>query len=293
MLSVVAWLGFVHWSADVVAMFVPYWAGGTAVLLLIFLILRHRTGIVLAGLALLLNLVPLVSYLPMARLASASEPTDFRLMVYNQYFLNNDLEAIRAEVEAHDPDIIYLMEYSFAIQAEIEAQFADYPYRLIEPSRMTSGVALFSRVPLTASQVYRFEGTRIPIIEVTFEVAGRAVTLVGGHPWPPVDSWAGLHVAQVADVRRVAEGAERPLIVAGDFNSAPWSYELRQLQKAADVRDTRRGFGNLTTWSDRPLVHLAIDHVFASEELAVQNFYRGEQGGSDHVPIIVDFSVVG
>ena len=48
--------------ADVVALFVPYLAGGTAVLLLITAILRHRTGAVLAGLGLLLNLVPLVGY---------------------------------------------------------------------------------------------------------------------------------------------------------------------------------------------------------------------------------------
>ena len=147
LLSVVAWLGFVHWVADVVALFVPYLAGGTAVLLIIFLILRHRSGGVLAGLGLLLNLVPLVGYVPLGRVSAASDqPADLRLMVYNIYFRNNDLDAIRAEVDAFDPDVIFLMEYSFAIQSQIEGQFADYPYQLIEPSRMTSGVALFSRI---------------------------------------------------------------------------------------------------------------------------------------------------
>ncbi|MCB8949604.1 MAG: endonuclease/exonuclease/phosphatase family protein [Ardenticatenaceae bacterium] len=289
--SVGAWLGFVHWAGDVLALFVPYWAGGTAVLLFIFLILRHRMGGVLAGIALLLNLMPLVGYLPLSRSAVASQPADLRLMVYNIYYRNNDLDAIRAEVDAFDPDVIFLMEYSFAIQSQIEGQFADYPYQLIEPSRMTSGVALFSRVPIIASEVYRFEGTRIPIIEATFDVAGQPVTLVGGHPWPPVDHWANLHALQVADVRRVAEGAERPLIVAGDFNSVPWSFELRQLQAAADVQDTRRGLGRLTTWIGPSLIRLSLDHVFASEELVVQSYAQGQPGGSDHLPIIVDFAL--
>lgn len=293
LLSVVAWLGFVHWVADVVALFVPYLAGGTAVLLLIFAILRHRTGAVLAGLALLLNLIPLVGYLPLARTAAAaSQPVDLRLMVYNIYYPNNDLDAIRAEVDAHDPDVIFLMEYSFAIQAQIEADFADYPYRLIEPSRKSSGMVLFSRVPLMASTVYRFDDTRIPILEVSFDVAGEAVTLVGAHPWPPIDRWAALHALQVADIQRVAEQVEGPLIVAGDFNAVPWSFALRQLQEAAGVQDTRRGLGGLTTWTGPPLVRLSLDHVFASAELAVQNYAYGQSGGSDHLPIIVDFLVV-
>lgn len=293
LLSIVAWLGFVHWLADVVALFVPYLAGGTAVLLLITAILRHRTGAVLAGLGLLLNLVPLVGYLRLGGTAvAASQPADVRLMVYNIYYQNNDLAAVVAEVAAHEPDVVFLMEYSFAIQAQIEAEFADYPYRLIEPSRMTSGVALFSRVPLTASTVYRFDDTRIPIIEVTFDVAGQVVTLVGGHPWPPIDRWANLHALQVADVQRVAEQVAGPLIVAGDFNAAPWSFALRQLQKATGVQDTRRGLGGLTTWFGPPPVRLSLDHVFASDELAVQSYAYGQPGGSDHLPIIVDFLVV-
>ncbi len=293
LLSIVAWLGFVHWVGDVVALFVPYLAGGTAVLLLIFAILRHRTGIGLAGFALLLNLIPLVGYLPLSRsVAASSQPADLRLMVYNIYFRNNDLNAIRAEVDAHNPDVIFLMEYSFEIQFQIEADFADYPYRLIEPSRMTSGLALFSRVPIMASDVYRFEGTHIPVIEVKFDVAGEPVTLVGGHPWPPIDRWANLHALQVADVRRVAAQVEGPLIVAGDFNAAPWSFAMRQLQQVAGVQDTRRGFGGLTTWSGPPLVYLSLDHVFASDELLVRSYTYGQPGGSDHLPIIVDFSVV-
>jgi endonuclease/exonuclease/phosphatase (EEP) superfamily protein YafD len=291
-LSIVAWLGFVNWVADVVALFVPYFAGGTAVFLLVFASLRHRTGVVLAGSALLLNLIPLIGYLPLNQTAAASQPADLRLMVYNIYFRNNDLDAIIAGIKAYDPDIVFLMEYSFAIQGQIEAKLVDYPYRLIEPSRGTSGLALFSRVPLTASEVYRFEGTRIPVIEVTFDVAGEAVTLVGGHPCPPIDRWANLHALQVGDVQRVAAQAEKPLIVAGDFNAAPWSFVLRQLQQAADVQDTRRGFGGLTTWAGPPLVHLSLDHVFASDELAVQNYQHGQHGGSDHLSIIVDFAIV-
>lgn len=291
LLSIGAWLGFVHWVGDVVALFVPYLAGGTAVLLLTFIILRQRIGALLAGLALLLNLIPLIGYLPLGRTAAASQPADLRLMMYNIYYRNNDLDAVVAEVKAHDPDILFLMEYSFTIQAQIEAEFAGYPYRLIEPSRMTSGVALFSRVPLTASSVYRFERTRIPIIEATFDVAEESVTLVGGHPWPPLDRWANLHALQMADVQRVAEQVEGPLIVAGDFNAVPWSYALRQLQAAAGVQDTRRGLGGLTTWAGPPLVRLSLDHVFASEDLTVQNYAYGRPGGSDHLPIIVDFSV--
>jgi endonuclease/exonuclease/phosphatase (EEP) superfamily protein YafD len=138
-----------------------------------------------------------------------------------------------AEIRRHDADVIFLKECSDAIQLEIEDAFADYPYRLIEPSRMTMGLALFSPVPITSSSVHRFE-TRIPVFDVTFDV--------GGHPWPALPQWGQLHRKQMADIARVAAEAEQPLIVAGDFSAAPWSYAVSRSADRADVQDARIGF---------------------------------------------------
>lgn len=291
LLSLLAHTGRWHWAGDAVALFIPYFAGITAVFLFLFISLRYRPGIILAAGALLLNLIPLVPYVPTARLAVAEQPADLRLMMHNIYYQNNELDTIWAEVEAHDPDVIFLMEYSFAIQEQIEAQFADYPYRLIEPSRMTMGLALFSRIPITASEVHRFNATRIPIFEATFDLNGQPVTLVGGHPWPPLGRWGGLHRAQVADIQRVAEQAPGPVIVAGDFNAAPWSYTMRQLGRSVSATDTRRGYGGLATWYGLPFVNLSLDHVLVPSGLRVQDYFYGRSGGSDHLPIIVDFGV--
>jgi endonuclease/exonuclease/phosphatase (EEP) superfamily protein YafD len=213
---------------------------------------------------------------------------DLRLLVYNIYHLNPDPQGIVAEVERYDPDVIFLMEYSSAIQAQIEPQLADYPHRLIRPSRWTMGLALFSRVPLADAQIYRFEGTRIPIFQVEMQVADQPVIFVGGHPWPPLGRWGPLHRAQVAEIQRVAAQAAPPLIVAGDFNASPWSHAMQNLARLAGVADARRGFGLSKTWRPLPGVGLPLDHVLVSPEWTVLTYAYGNPGGSDHVPLVLD-----
>lgn len=85
-----------------------------------------------------------------------------------------------------------------------------------------------------------------------------------------------------------------PLVVAGDFNAAPFTYAHRML--AGRLTDARRAAGRALgapTFPSR-LPVLAIDHVFVEGALAV----RGVQTvsgplariASDHLPLMVDLA---
>ncbi|MBV8593019.1 MAG: endonuclease/exonuclease/phosphatase family protein, partial [Caulobacteraceae bacterium] len=84
----------------------------------------------------------------------------------------------------------------------------------------------------------------------------------------------------------------RSLILAGDFNSTPWSAALRRLDRALGLeRRTRAMFtfpvqpySRYALWS--PLPFLPLDHVFAGEDWKTVRVTVGRNVGSDHLPVV-------
>lgn len=290
LVSGLARLGRFHWTADILALFPDtyFWLG--FVLLLACLWKKTVWGSVIALLVLLLNGFLLLDYMPFKKPDLSLSP-DLRLYVHNLYYLNDDLDAALKEIERYDPDIVFLMEYSEAIQEKIEARFTAYPYHLIEPSRFTMGLALFSRIPIENAVVRRFEQTRIPIFELSFKLQDQLLSFVGGHPWPPLGRWGQLHREQMAAITQVASELTHPLIVAGDFNASQWSYALGNLRATTATIDAEKGFGFRKSWRLNPFLKLPIDHVMVSKDLEILNFQHGSHGGSDHDPLIVDIAL--
>lgn len=286
--SLGARLGALHWAGDLLALVVDLYI--ILGLLLFALAARARAWrwAIIAALIIPLNAHTLTDYQRAAPPAPAAGEPTLRILVYNIYYRNSDLDQVVATVRRYDPDIVFLMEYSHDIQQRLEDSFAAYPHRLIQPSRFTMGLALFSRLPIEEAIVHRSDDTRIPIYEVRMRAKETAFTFVGGHPWPPQPQWGQLHRDQMAAITRVAAGAPQPLIVAGDFNAAPWAYTLRDLAHAAEVRHVRDALDAGKTWFGAPLIGLPLDHVLISDEWRVLAYRYGARGGSDHVPIVVD-----
>ena len=290
---VYATLGRINWAADVLAIFLDY-----ALLLLLilvgWLVWTNQWG--MAALALIAGLWGAFNLINISSAPINSEhSTPLRLMVFNVYFENQEVDAVMAEIGEHDPDLIYLMEYPSNANPTMRLDLtADYPYQIIEPSRFTMGTALYSKYPIVESEVHQFAGTRIPISEAVIDVGGKRFAFVGGHPWPPLPQWGKLHREQLDDVIDVATGIDEtqmPLIVAGDFNTPPSAYMLNELATEANVRQVRQRFDFRKTYFPFPLVAMALDHVLVSDKILVGGYSFGNAAGSDHVPLVVDFSI--
>ena len=89
-------------------------------------------------------------------------------------------------------------------------------------------------------------------------------------------------------ITRVAASAEPPLVVAGDFNAAPWSHTVRELAERGEVRLVRRGLDVSKSFRPIPGFGLPLDHVLVSDAWQVLAMEYGPPGGSDHAPLIVD-----
>ena len=84
---------------------------------------------------------------------------------------------------------------------------------------------------------------------------------------------------------------DRPIIMCGDFNEPPLSYNYRQMQKAGFIDTfTKVGRGIKPTYAGK-LPLLRIDYIWADENVTPLNFKRYRYKASDHYPIILDFKI--
>lgn len=290
-LTVLGRLGRLHWTLDWFALAHHYYFLFALIALGGFVIMRRWQWAAAAAVVVVINGWLLSPYLPTAPVVEGAPDGTIRLLVYNMYYANEDLEQMVQDIESYEADIVFIMEYSFQTQEAIESRFDHYDYRLIEPSRITMGLALFSHIPITEAQIHRRPETRIPIYEVAFAHEERPFTLVGAHPWPPIPQFWGVNHAQMQDVTTIAAEAPHPLIVAGDFNASPWAYSMRNLASAANVTDAHNGYWFRPTWQINPWLKFPLDHVLVSEEWQIVNYEHGDPGGSDHDFLILDLAL--
>lgn len=96
------------------------------------------------------------------------------------------------------------------------------------------------------------------------------------------------------EFERVLNGlrpVEGPVIVCGDFNEPPLSYNYRQMQKTGFVDTfTKVGRGIKPTYAGK-LPLLRIDYAWANDGVTPLNFKRHRWRASDHYPIILDFAI--
>lgn len=96
------------------------------------------------------------------------------------------------------------------------------------------------------------------------------------------------------ELQRVLQGmpvVDAPVIVCGDFNEPPLSYNYRQMQKAGFTDTfTKVGRGIKPTYAGK-LPLLRIDYIWANDKVTPLNFHRCRYKASDHYPIWLDFKI--
>jgi len=98
------------------------------------------------------------------------------------------------------------------------------------------------------------------------------------------------HQEQVSLIHKVIENSPYPVILAGDFNSVPNSYEYYHLSDGLEDAFLTAGKGSATSFHDYKFP-IRIDYVFSSKSLEAISYEVDRSISiSDHYPVIVKFS---
>lgn len=99
------------------------------------------------------------------------------------------------------------------------------------------------------------------------------------------------HQDQVALIRQLVDDSPYPVILAGDFNSVPNSYEYYHLSEGLEDAFLTSGKGSATSFHDYKFP-IRIDYVFSSKALRAVSYEVDRSVSlSDHYPVIAKFSI--
>jgi endonuclease/exonuclease/phosphatase (EEP) superfamily protein YafD len=293
--AVLAQLG--RWSAgwDILAHGAPFYLALGLVALAAALAFqgRYRTLIAGAGLLAVLAAALLITpeYLRSTgpRAPAGTRPV-FKVVQFNAWDGRGDLPAALAWLAAEKPDVVVIEEINRQLRLSLTAA----GWHAVHGR---SGVMLFTRDPPIRSIIPTDNETGpMQLNGVVLATPAGETTVLGVHyPWPNRPDLAPEARAWTDIARRLAAPTT---IIAGDFNSTPWSFTRRRedrefglIRRDRALASWPTGRAGLWRWP-APFPFLPIDHVYAGSAWATVSVKRGPRLGSDHYPIVMTLAPV-
>jgi endonuclease/exonuclease/phosphatase (EEP) superfamily protein YafD len=316
-LAIVALLGFAVPEFDLLNHFQVFLFFGTLIALAVTLFSfrgsRMKAWIVgAASVGLLASSITFLPELVTGFMPRDATPTDGRpvlkLMTHNIFGLNYDMERVKAVIEAEKPDIIAFQEYFGEQSSELHPLLAaEYPYFAQCRGGKRANIAIYSKLAFEEAEGDgacpndAYGKQRTARILATFtQPDGTRFSIMTTHlDWPVPVARQSMEFEELTAAVNATRG---PLMVVGDFNSTPWSYALRDFAMRTMLdRQTR----NIVTFPLRftaphrffpdglmeTMPVLPLDHVLTRGGVAVHDVHVAADTGSDHLPIVVTFSV--
>ncbi|MDF7806566.1 endonuclease/exonuclease/phosphatase family protein [Pontiellaceae bacterium B12219] len=215
-----------------------------------------------------------------------------RAMLMNINAENSNTDQVLGAIKTAAPDILLLEEVTPKWARELEVLNATYPYRIAEPREDCFGMVLLSKVPLEHRQVVEIGNSGVPSIIAEAYFPGGTISIIGTHPLPPIGAdYSAQRNAQLAALPEFIQQQKYPVLLIGDLNTTPWSPFFQTLEKESGLKNSMQGFGHQPSWpSGNAFMRIPLDHVLHDEEISIHNRMIGPKVGSDHLPVIVDFT---
>ncbi|WP_412062782.1 endonuclease/exonuclease/phosphatase family protein [Rubrivirga sp. IMCC45206] len=255
------------------------------------------------GVAVALQAVQMLPYSPVWRVQTrdaepmlASPDRRLRLVASNVLMQNRDGERWLSVIRDADPDVVVAVEADDWWAMTAGALTETHPHTVLVPQDDTYGMLVFSKLPLTQTEVRHLVEPEVPSLYLTAELrSGEPVSLVFLHPRPPrpdIAQDSTLRDAELVLAGRDVAQIDGPVVVAGDLNDVAWSHTTRLFQTLSGLLDPRVGRGPFSTFhAEHWWLRYPLDHVFHSHHFSLVELRRLDAVGSDHFPILIELEM--
>ncbi len=294
LLSVLRYSGNVdYWIIDFFSQFPFQYAILAFTLLLICLWRKIISLAVIAGLLVSVNISVLVDSGGGVQASRQATPV-FKIYSANINIDNTELSKLNQEVQELNPEIVLLLEVTPEHVEQIRSMMQTYPYRIEKTSIGTrgNGFIFLSKFPLLTRHVTQLSERGNSILEVVLDINQKPVVFYGIHAQRPDRGNLNERKSQLLVPARQIREELLPAIVAGDFNTTPFSPVFKEFMRIAELKDSREGFGWLPSWPAYfPPLWIPIDHILVSPDITVHKRETGSYIGSDHYPVFAELSI--
>ena len=278
----------------------PYLILAHVILTLIWIFKKQKIAIAFA-------LGTLIFYNPIRRWINFSPKTenvktirDIKVLTFNVKYGEYGWDKVKNYIKEQDADIILVQEKD--TNRAIKRDLIKYPSVILKTKHKIVRQAELIDEKARGNSFYAdidINGKVIRIINVYLEPFrlhksmftkldalgfGNVSTLLS-HMTPTFQA----HEDQVKRIRKMVDLSPYPVILAGDFNSVPNSYEYYNLGKDLQDAFLVAGKGSASSFHDYK-VPLRIDYIFTSKSI-IPLSYKVDQSVklSDHYPVIAEF----
>ncbi len=219
----------------------------------------------------------------------------FKMITSNVLMTNRNSTPLLSLIQTHQPDIVITLESDQWWQDRLDT-LEGYTYRIACPLDNLYGMHVYSRLPLSNTQINYLVEDDKPSMSATVQVSSDMdVQLNVVHPAPPApgenDESTERDVELLLLAKAVA-GSKEHIVVAGDLNDVAWSATTRLFRQLSGMLDPRVGRGLFNTFSaNHWFARWPLDHVFVSRHFKVVNIQRLPNIGSDHFPLMVELAI--
>ena len=238
-----------------------------------------------------------------------SEKADFKVLTFNNKYNDYGLEEVKNYIKSFNADVIFLQESGYSGLGNSDFEEMKYSlhnrrisffskYQIVEQDTIPlidKGKSVYADVIIKGKRIrfinvylepFQLHKSMVKPTEDLEENGTKAKSLV--RRFMPVFK---KHEEQVQILKNFIEKSPYPVILAGDFNSVPNSYEYYTISGVLKDCFLESGTGLATSFHDYK-IPIRIDYVFSSENLK-STYYQVDRSQklSDHYPILVKFSL--
>lgn len=214
-----------------------------------------------------------------------------RIVAVNVQMTNEHADRLFSILARVSPDLILFQEIDPWWDQRLAALRNAYPYSKEHVTQNYFGIHLLSKYPLVGPKVHFLTGSRDPSIFTGVRLpSGQLIRFYGIHPRPPTIGQSSVERdGQILAAALAVAGDEKPSVVVGDLNAAPWSEVVRQAARIASLLDPRIGRGWAPTYHTQALVMTwPLDQILFGDRFVLTDFEVLPFFGSDHRPVLGD-----
>jgi endonuclease/exonuclease/phosphatase family metal-dependent hydrolase len=250
---------------------------------------------------------------PTSRIVNYNRPKketpNLKIITLNAHFARFGLENIEDFIKKENPDIVFLQEAGFV-------KYNRYRFKNLKYQSIADIIFFYSKYPILESKEWLpkdnayVKSYDVKINDKTYRFINVYLEpfYLDKSKFRPTDNQAEnegkfknliktmvatfkAHQTQIFTAREAVETSPYPIIMAGDFNSVPNSYEYYHLGKNLQDAFEVTGNGSSTSFHDWKFP-IRIDYIFTSKEITPIT-YKVDRSAklSDHFPVIGTFKI--
>jgi endonuclease/exonuclease/phosphatase (EEP) superfamily protein YafD len=257
---------------------------------------RYRLVAVLAIPTLIIGLSYAPLFLPRSSIALA-DGSSFKVMSYNVWRKNSNIEAIAKLIREEQPDVLLLQELRPArVQPLVNALEDLYPGAELNLAyESESRQAIISHYPLSRVTIMPEKGRAL---KGQLETPGGPITVINVHLIFP--GWQRRYNQMSHLLVEDILPADNPIILGGDFNTTDQTQTYQLINQHLRNAHWEAGWSFGFSFPSPELRFrykisypslVRIDHIFYSDHFfAHRAGTLTESGGSDHLPVVTELS---